>query len=99
MQFYQQGRKQKDFETGIQNALAGLLVAPQFLFRIEDEPAGVRAGTVYRLDDFALASRLSFFLWSSIPDDELLDLATRGKRCAQAVVRLARMRLEAHGLP
>ena len=87
MQFYQQGRKQKDFETGIQNALAGLLVAPQFLFRLEDEPAGAKAGAVYRLNDFALASRLSFFLWSSIPDDELLDVAGRGQLSVPAVMQ------------
>jgi hypothetical protein len=87
MQFYQEGRKQKDFETGIQSALAGLLMAPQFLFRIEDEPVGVRAGTVYRLNDYALASRLSFFLWSSIPDDELLDAAGKGQLSVPAVMQ------------
>ena len=77
--FYQQGRKDGDFETGIQTALARVLVAPRFIYRVEEEPAAVRAGGVYRLNDLELASRLSFFLWSSIPDDELLDLATKGR--------------------
>jgi hypothetical protein len=79
MKFYDAGRKQADFESGIQSALASLLVAPQFLFRIEEEPAGVKPGAAYRLNNFALASRLSFFLWSSIPDDELLDAAAKGQ--------------------
>jgi Protein of unknown function (DUF1592)/Protein of unknown function (DUF1588)/Protein of unknown function (DUF1587)/Protein of unknown function (DUF1585)/Protein of unknown function (DUF1595) len=79
MGFYQQGRTEGDFETGIQQALARVLVAPKFLYRVEEEPAGLAAGSVYRVSDLALASRLSFFLWSSIPDDELLDLATRGR--------------------
>ncbi|HEX5102216.1 MAG TPA: DUF1592 domain-containing protein, partial [Pirellulaceae bacterium] len=60
-------------------ALSSILVNPQFLFRIERDPAGVEPGAVYPIDDFALASRLSFFLWSSLPDDELLDLAADGK--------------------
>ena len=54
-------------------------MSPDFLFRIEADPAGVKPGTAYRVSDVELASRLSFFLWSSIPDDELLDLAIRGK--------------------
>jgi hypothetical protein len=79
MSFYAQGRKEADFETGIQQALARVLVAPRFLFRNEDEPAGVKDGTAYRLNDLAVASRLSFFLWSSVPDDELLNIANSGK--------------------
>ena len=67
-----------DFETGMQQALARLLVAPRFLYRIEEEPAGRRAGERLRISDTELASRLSFFLWSSIPDEELLDLAAKG---------------------
>ena len=78
MTFYQQGRKGGDFETGVEQALARILVAPKFIYRWEEEPAGVRPGTTYRISDLALASRLSFFLWSSIPDDELLDLASKG---------------------
>jgi mono/diheme cytochrome c family protein len=77
--FYKQGRSRGDFETGIQEALARLLVAPGFLYRAEDEPANVAAGAVFRISDSDLASRLSFFLWSSIPDEELLDLAAKGR--------------------
>ena len=68
-----------DFETGIQHALQALLVSPEFLFRIEQDPQRLDRGKAYRLNDFELASRLSFFLWSSIPDDELLGLAERGR--------------------
>jgi hypothetical protein len=78
MKFYQEGRKE-DFDTGIQQALARILVAPAFLYRVEDEPAGTVEGGIYRLSNLEIASRLSFFLWSSIPDDELLDLAVKGK--------------------
>ena len=67
------------FDSGIQHALERLLVDPQFLFRIERDPAGLAPGTAYQLTDVDLASRLSFFLWSSIPDDQLLDLAERGR--------------------
>ena len=67
------------FEAGIQAAVERLLIDPEFLFRIERDPAGAAPGVPYRLPDLALASRLSFFLWSSIPDDELLDLAERGR--------------------
>jgi hypothetical protein len=79
MVFYREGRERGDFETGIQSALARILVAPRFLYRAEQEPANVAAGTVYRISDHELAARLSFFLWSSIPDDELLDLAAKGR--------------------
>ena len=76
--FYNSGRAQGGFERGVQLALERLLVSPQFLFRIERDPAGVAPGAVYRISSHELASRLSFFLWSSIPDDELLDAAARG---------------------
>jgi hypothetical protein len=79
MNFYQQGRKNADFETGLQQALARILVAPAFLYRVEEEPAGVADGAIYRVSNLELASRLSFFLWSSMPDDELLDLAIKGR--------------------
>jgi hypothetical protein len=85
--FYDAGRSERDFDLGIQRALERVLVSPQFLFRIEQEPAGVAPGSVYRVDDFALASRLSFFLWSSIPDDELLDAAAAGTLRQPAVLR------------
>jgi mono/diheme cytochrome c family protein len=77
--FYEAGRAEGGFEAGIQRGIERILAAPSFIFRIEEEPAGKAPGTVYRLNDLALASRLSFFLWSSIPDEELLDLAIRGK--------------------
>ena len=79
LEFFRTGRQNSGFESGIQRAIARVLVDPEFLFRIEREPAGTAAGTAYRLSDLDLASRLSFFLWSSIPDDELRDAATRGK--------------------
>src|SRR5262245_30954459 len=79
MDFYQAGRKAADFDTGIQQALARILVAPRFVYRAEEEPAGAAAGQSYRISDVDLASRLSFFLWSSIPDDELLDVAAKGR--------------------
>ena len=75
--FYERGRKEGDFEDGIQRALEAMLVAPDFLLRVEAEPKA--AAGVYRLSDLELASRLSFFLWSSIPDDELLAVAEQGK--------------------
>jgi len=77
--FYERGRKEGSFDLGIQKALERLLVSPQFLFRIEREPASMAAGTAYRVSDMELASRLSFFIWSSIPDDELLDAAAAGR--------------------
>ena len=77
--FYDQGRNEGDFEDGIQFAIERILVSPSFLFRIEVDPVENAPGTAYYLSDLELASRLSFFLWSSIPDDELLDLAKRGE--------------------
>ena len=79
LEFYRAGREEGTFETGIQRALTRALVDPQFLFRFEREPASVPAGTPFRLTDLELASRLSFFLWSSMPDDELRDIASRGE--------------------
>jgi mono/diheme cytochrome c family protein len=77
LEFYDAGRDEGSFVAGIQAALERLLISPDFLFRIERDSAGTRPGTAYPLDDLALASRLSFFLWSSIPDEELLRLAER----------------------
>src|SRR5678815_2853184 len=81
------GRAERDFDRGIQRALERVLVSPQFLFRIEQEPAAAASGSVYRISDFELASRLSFFLWSSIPDDELLDAAAAGTLRKPEVLR------------
>jgi hypothetical protein len=77
--FYKSGQSRGGFEAGIQFAIQAMLSDPEFLFRVEDVPADAAPGTVYRLSDLELASRLSFFLWSSIPDDELLDAAVHGK--------------------
>ena len=79
LEFYREARAEEGFEAGIEMALSAVLVSPQFLFRIEQDPAGVAPNTAYRISDLDLASRLSFFLWSSIPDDELLDTAIRGE--------------------
>ncbi|MGH9145304.1 MAG: DUF1592 domain-containing protein [Vicinamibacterales bacterium] len=79
MDFYRQGRQEGDFDIGIQHALARVLVAPRFVYRVEEEHETLPVGTVYRLSGLELASRLSFFLWSSIPDDELLDVAGKGR--------------------
>jgi hypothetical protein len=86
MGFYESGRKKAGFEYGIQNALHVILSTPKFLFRSEPDPAGIASGTVYRLGDLQLASRLSFFLWSSIPDDELLSAAEQGRLKNPAVL-------------
>ena len=72
-------RRDRSFESAIGFALRGILIDPEFLFRIERDPVDVTPGTAYRLGDLELASRLSFFLWSSIPDEQLLDLAERGR--------------------
>jgi hypothetical protein len=79
MEFFREGRKDGTFDEGIELALRRLLASPQFLVRAEREPATVRAGQTYRITDLELASRLSFFLWSSIPDDELITVASQGR--------------------
>jgi hypothetical protein len=76
--FYDAGSRARGFEAGVQTAIERLLSSPKFLFRIERSPASVEPGAAYPLTDVELASRLSFFLWSSIPDDELLALASAG---------------------
>jgi len=86
LRFYEIGRRGGDFERGIQEGVVRILVDPEFLFRIERQPPAIRNAMVYRLTDVQLASRLSFFLWNSIPDDELLDLASRGQLSTPAVL-------------
>jgi len=90
LSFYRKGREDGDFEAGIEMALRRMLVDSEFLIRIERDPApasaGTRPGSSYRISDLELASRLSFFLWSSIPDAELLDLAERGRLREPAVL-------------
>ena len=84
--FYKAGRTEGNFDAGIQRGIERILAAPSFLFRIEREPAGLATGAAYRLSDLDLASRLSFFLWSSIPDDELRNAAVRGQLSDPAVL-------------
>lgn len=79
LEFYRRGTRESGFEKGIQLAIERILVSPQFLFRIERDPQGLPPGSPYRISDIELASRLSFFLWSSIPDEALLDVAARGR--------------------
>jgi hypothetical protein len=79
LEFYKKGRSEGSFETGIQMALQRMLASPKFVFRAEHDPAKIAPNTVYRVSDTELASRLSFFLWSSVPDDELLEIASQGR--------------------
>ena len=91
MTLYREGRQQGTFETGIEFGLRGILANPKFVFRAERDPINVAPGSTYRIDDYELASRLSFFLWSSIPDEELTVLAGRGRLREPAVLE-AQMR-------
>ena len=79
MQYYADGVKQGGFEVGIREGITGMLASPFFLYRGERVPAGLKPGAKYAITDLELASKLSFFLWNSIPDDELLDLAIKNK--------------------
>lgn len=79
LKFYREARDEEGFEAGIESALTAILMSPEFLFRVEEDPYAIAPNTTYRVSDLQLASRLSFFLWSSIPDDELLDAAVRGE--------------------
>lgn len=87
LRFYKDARSSGDFESGIEMALRAVLVSPEFLFRVEQDPANAAPGTAYRISDLELASRLSFFLWSSIPDDKLLDAAISGNLRKPAVLQ------------
>jgi len=86
LSFYQEGRNEGGFEDGIERALARVLVDPRFIFRLEHVPADLPQGATYRLTDLELATRLSFFLWSSIPDGKLMDLASAGQLSKPAVL-------------
>lgn len=86
MQFYKQGREKGDFESGIRLAVQAMLANPRFVFRLEQAPAALRAGQTYRISDVDLASRLSFFLWGTVPDVELVKAATSGALKTQAGV-------------
>ncbi len=93
MEFFREGSKTGVFEDGIELALRRLLADPEFLVRVEREPDNVAAGKPYRISDPELASRLSFFLWSSIPDEELLAVAASGKLHETAVLKTQVMRM------
>ncbi|MDR2212712.1 MAG: DUF1592 domain-containing protein, partial [Pseudomonadales bacterium] len=79
MQFFERGREEGDFEIGIQYAISRLLLDPRFLFQAEQEPSGLAPGTPYAISDLELATRLAFFLWSSVPDEALLEAAVAGR--------------------
>ena len=87
MTFFEEGRRGATFDDGVELALRFLLASPQFLVRAEREPATARPGQPYRISDLELASRLSFFLWSSIPDDELIGVATQGRLSQPKVLK------------
>lgn len=86
LRFYRDGRKEGGFENGIEMALRAVLVSPEFLFRVEQDPLNPKSAGAYRISDLELATRLSFFLWSSIPDDELLEAAIQGKLKTPGVI-------------
>jgi hypothetical protein len=87
MDFYQSGRSDGGtFDDGIEAVVQRVLADPEFVYRLEPETSGLHAGKTYRISDLALASRLSFFLWSTVPDDELLDVAAQGKLKDPAVL-------------
>src|SRR6266496_3473821 len=86
MSFYETARKNGGFEHGIEIALQRILADPEFVFRAEAEPSSVKAGQAYRISDLELASRLSFFLWSTNPDDRLIDLASQNKLHEPAIL-------------
>lgn len=89
--FFEEGSKDGGFDAGIESALSAVLVSREFLFRVEPQPADAKPGAVHRVSDLALASRLSFFLWSSIPDDELLAVAERGELTQSLEAQARRM--------
>jgi hypothetical protein len=93
MGFYDQGAKEGGFEIGIRTALEAILASPHFMFRVEELPARARPGERYALGDVDLASRLSFFLWGTPPDDQLLTLARRGTLSDSAVLRAQTRRM------
>jgi len=95
--FYEEGRKLGRFEDGIELGLRRLLVSPEFLVRAEREPANVANGKTFRITDMELASRLSFFLWSSIPDDQLINLATQNRLSNPVVLEQQVRRMLADG--
>jgi hypothetical protein len=96
LEFYREGRAEGSFDSGIQRALLRVLASPKFVLRVERDPAGVPPGSAYRIRDVELASRLSFFLWSSGPDDELLSVALQGRLKDRTVLLQQVRRMLAH---
>ena len=96
IEFYRLGRREKDFELGVEMLLSRVLASPQFIYRIEEEPASVAPGQSYRVADLDLASRLSFFLWSSPPDETLLKVAEQGRLKDPAALEQQVRRMIAH---
>ena len=86
MSFYETGATEGDFESGVRTALQAILASPHFVFRLEEKPAAGEAGGIHRLNDLELASRLSFFLWATVPDEELVKLASQGLLSDPAVL-------------
>jgi hypothetical protein len=97
MEAYRSGRKSRTFDSGIEMAIRALLADPNFIYRGEAEPAGIKDGQTYRISDLELASRLSFFLWNSGPDDELLNMASQGRLKDPAVLEKQTRRMLADG--
>lgn len=93
LKLFQEGRAEGSFDAGLERAVAGVLVNPQFLFRIERDPSDAKPGTVYAISDLELASRLAFFLWSSVPDEALLAVAERGELRQPAVLERQVLRM------
>lgn len=93
MRLYKETRESEGYEAGIETALSSILVSPEFLFRVEADPEGVGRDAAYRVTDLQLATRLSFFLWSSIPDEELLEVAVRGELSKPEVLRAQTKRM------
>ncbi len=91
--FYDQARREASFERGVQGAIERILVDPEFLFRVERDPPHAKPGSVYAISDLELASRLSFFLWSTLPDDELLQVAEAGRLQQPEVLREQTLRM------
>jgi hypothetical protein len=100
MRFYRDGRDKGSFDTGIEMALRRILASPEFIFRFEQDPEEASSGVAYPVSDLELASRLSFFLWSSLPDAELLEAATQGRlrRPAQMEAQVRRMLADARSV-
>jgi hypothetical protein len=95
LEMYTAGRRDGSFDLGIERGVSRILVSPEFLLRVERDPAGIAPNTPYRISDLELASRLSFFLWSSIPDDELLNAAAQGRLRDRAVLEAQVQRMVA----